>query len=286
MKWFRWYRDTCEDGKFRIVARMSRVTIRDVLAVWAFILEDASRMEHRGVCVRNETDICAILDFDDNGTVERILEAMESANLVSVGHGAITVSNWNTRQYESDLDSSAAERQRRKRDRDKSRTSNAPVTRDSPTQTTDTDTEEEKKKDGANAPADPSIPEREYFVRGREVLGKGAGGLIGKLLKSKGGNVSLARAAIEQSSQKQNPTEYVAAICRGPPVIKPNTAHQQERQTGREILDDIGKFISSNSSEADTGLLRYNPSDGPESIRGRIGGDLVELSAASARTRG
>src|SRR6185312_15253789 len=40
---------------------------------------------------------------------------------------------------------------------------------------------------GAVAPLDPSIPEREYFMRGREVLGKGAGGLIGKLLKAKGG---------------------------------------------------------------------------------------------------
>jgi hypothetical protein len=69
---------------------------------------------------------------------------------------------------------------------------------------------------GADAPLDPSIPEREYFTRGRVVLGKGAGGLIGKLLKTKGMNVALARAAIEQASQKDNPTEYVAAICRGP----------------------------------------------------------------------
>lgn len=75
-----------------------------------------------------------------------------------------------------------------------------------------------KRENGAVAPLDPAIPEREYFERGRSVLGKGAGGLIGKLLKAKGGNVALARAAIEQASQKQNPTEYVAAICRGPPA--------------------------------------------------------------------
>jgi hypothetical protein len=74
----------------------------------------------------------------------------------------------------------------------------------------------EKEATASAAPLDPAIPEREYFERGRKVLGKGAGGLIGKLLKSKGGNVALARAAIEQASQKQNPTEYVAAICRGP----------------------------------------------------------------------
>jgi hypothetical protein len=131
---------------------------------------------------------------------------------------------------------------------------------------------------GADAPLDPSIPEREYFLRGREVLGKGAGGLIGKLLKAKGGNVALARAAIEQASQKQNPTEYIAAICRGPPAVKPQTAHQQERQTGREILDDIGKFISGSGSQADFGVLRHDPGDGPQGVRGGAGGNLIELS--------
>lgn len=139
---------------------------------------------------------------------------------------------------------------------------------------------------GADAPLDPAVPEREYFLRGREVLGKGAGGLIGKLLKAKGGNVSLARAAIEQASQKQNPTEYVAAICRGPPAVRPTTAHQQERQTGREILDDIGKYISGGGSEADTGLLRYDPGDGPESVRSGPGGAIIDLSVASTRPRG
>lgn len=144
----------------------------------------------------------------------------------------------------------------------------------------------EKEATASAPPSDPAIPEREYFLRGREVLGKGNGALIAKLLKAKGGNVALARAAVEQASQKQNPTEYVAAICRGPPAVKPNTAHQQERQTGREILDDIGKFISSNDSQTDFGLLRHDPGGGSESLRGGSGGNLIELSAADSRPRG
>lgn len=76
----------------------------------------------------------------------------------------------------------------------------------------------EAKASGADAPHDPAIPEREYFLRGREVLGPRSGALIANLLKAKGRNVALARAAIEQASQKQNPTEYIAAICRGPPA--------------------------------------------------------------------
>lgn len=119
----------------------------------------------------------------------------------------------------------------------------------------------EAKASGADAPPDPSIPEREYFMRGREVLGKGAGGIIGKLLKAKGGNVALARAAIEQASQKQNPTEYVAAICRGPPA----TSHGPPPGKGgfvsvlmdkhRERQDEAGDFETS-ASEFSFGAAR------------------------------
>jgi hypothetical protein len=53
------------------------------------------------------------------------------------------------------------------------------------------------------------------FARGKAVLGKDAGGLITKLLKSKAGKVPLARAVIETASTKQDPREYVSAVIRG-----------------------------------------------------------------------
>jgi len=69
------------------------------------------------------------------------------------------------------------------------------------------------KKDAAGA-AQPD-PEIALFQRGREVLGKQAGGLISKLLTAKQKNVALARAAIEQASTKSDPREYIGAIIRG-----------------------------------------------------------------------
>ncbi|WGR74322.1 MULTISPECIES: hypothetical protein [unclassified Bradyrhizobium] len=68
-----------------------------------------------------------------------------------------------------------------------------------------------------NAPdADAShSPEAELFRRGREVLGKQAGGLITKLLAAKQKNIPLARAAIEQASTKSDPREYIGAVIRG-----------------------------------------------------------------------
>jgi hypothetical protein len=54
------------------------------------------------------------------------------------------------------------------------------------------------------------------FRKGKEVLGKQAGGLISQLLTAKQKNVAHARAAIEQASTKSDPREYIGAVIRGP----------------------------------------------------------------------
>lgn len=131
---------------------------------------------------------------------------------------------------------------------------------------------------GADAPLDPAVPEREYFMRGREVLGSKSGAMIANLLKAKGRNVALARAALEQASTKQNPMEFVAAICRGPPQARASTVHQQRQAEGRAILDELHEFNTSPSSRAHPGLLRHDPGDGAEGICGGAGGNLIELS--------
>jgi uncharacterized protein YdaU (DUF1376 family) len=71
-----------------------------------------------------------------------------------------------------------------------------------------------QKKDAAVAAPD---PEKELFERGRQVLGKQAGGLISKLLTAKQKNIPLARAAIEQASTKSDPREYIGRIVNGSP---------------------------------------------------------------------
>lgn len=59
---------------------------------------------------------------------------------------------------------------------------------------------------------DPAIERRDLFRRGKEVLG--SGGVVTELLKAKGGNVALTRAAVEQASQAENAREYVGRIIR------------------------------------------------------------------------
>lgn len=54
----------------------------------------------------------------------------------------------------------------------------------------------------------------QLYHRGKEVLGKSAGGQITRLLASVGGKVATARAMIETASTKADPGEYLAAAIR------------------------------------------------------------------------
>lgn len=57
--------------------------------------------------------------------------------------------------------------------------------------------------------------EADLYRRGKEILGRSAGGLISNLLRAKGGSIAQARAAIEQASEKADAREYIGAIIRG-----------------------------------------------------------------------
>jgi hypothetical protein len=139
---------------------------------------------------------------------------------------------------------------------------------------------------GAEAPPDPTIPEREYFERGRKVLGPKSGAMIANLLKAKGRNVALARAALEEASQKQKPLEYVAAICRGPPAARATTVYQQRQVEGREILNEIDQSISRRSGAEDFIALRHDPGDGRALVRGGPGPNVIDIPAKHNRSSG
>lgn len=56
------------------------------------------------------------------------------------------------------------------------------------------------------------------FQRGKEVLGKNAGGMIAKLLRAKDRNIAAALDAVEEAATKQDPREYIGAIIAGQPA--------------------------------------------------------------------
>lgn len=60
----------------------------------------------------------------------------------------------------------------------------------------------------------PRDAEADYYHRGKQVLGQSAGGMLRNLLRARGGNVALARAAIEQASTRGDARQYVGAMVR------------------------------------------------------------------------
>ena len=153
----------------------------------------------------------------------KLLGDLRAAGLIDESEdGSLRPHNWDGRQFKSDAaDGTNAERQQRYRDRHRNAvTTVTPPVTETVTVTdpyTDTDTDTEKKDAASSdAPSAVSDPEKQLFERGKEIFGlKSGGSLTAKLLKSKTGNVSLARAAIETAATKQDPREYIGAIIRG-----------------------------------------------------------------------
>lgn len=74
----------------------------------------------------------------------------------------------------------------------------------------------EENKDAAPAAVGENIniktPDAELFAKGRDILGKSAGGLIKRLLDAKGGNIPQAMSALYEASTKDNPREYIGGV--------------------------------------------------------------------------
>lgn len=245
MDWFRSWHGAPTDPKWLLIAKRSETQAGFVSAiVWALFDFASQNSAERGNVEAFDIETYAAFSGFDESMIIRVIECLKDKNIITNG----CLAAWEKRQTKRD-DNSTPRVQKHRNAMKRNETQETPRL--------EKRREEKKEEDGAIAPADPSIPEREYFLRGREVLGKGAGGLIGKLLKAKGGNVALARAAIEQASQKQNPTEYIAACCRDGPIAKPLTAFQQRRQETKDILDDLDNFArnSSQGGEAHPRLL-------------------------------
>lgn len=143
----------------------------------------------------------------------------------------------------------------------------------------------EEEATASAAPPDPAVPEREYFERGREVLGKGAGAMIANLLKSQGRNVALARAALEQASQKQKPIEYIAAICRGPSASgKPLTEFQRKQQETNDVTAQLRNYANGGGSGGNPDrLLSDDPGQRSENVRGGPRPTVLAISGAPDR---
>jgi hypothetical protein len=107
--WFRWHHGSVTDPKFQLVARKSKQALASVIAVWAFVLEQASASAERGTfgSIDGEAIDC-LLGLED-GATNAILAAMGERGLVEDGF----VSAWEKRQPKRErTDNTSTERSR------------------------------------------------------------------------------------------------------------------------------------------------------------------------------
>jgi len=134
MDWLRLWHDLPTDPKFRSIAKLSNQHLTAVLALYQFLLVDASKNTmSRGVTLCHNDDIASALDLEIE-QVEAIKKAMQ--NKVLDGN---KLTGWEKRQPKKE-DEKASERKRRQREREKENECHA-MSHDV---TTDTDTDTEK----------------------------------------------------------------------------------------------------------------------------------------------
>lgn len=111
--WFRWHHGSVTDPKFQLVAKKSKASISEVIAVWAFLLESASAAHDRGNFGEIDCDAVDCLYGMEDGKTSAILTHMQERGLIADN----CVCNWSKRQPKREDDTSA-ERKRRQRERD------------------------------------------------------------------------------------------------------------------------------------------------------------------------
>lgn len=112
--WFRWHHGSVTDPKFQLVARKSKQALASVIAVWAFVLEQASASEDRGAFGTIDCEAIDCLLGLEDGATDAILAAMGERGLVDGG----AVSAWEKRQPKRErTDNTNTERSRSYRDR-------------------------------------------------------------------------------------------------------------------------------------------------------------------------
>ena len=109
IQWFRWHHGSVTDPKFKLIAHKAKQSLATVIAVWAFLLEQASASDERGAFGEVDCESLDCLLGLDDGATAAIMLAMEGRGLVEGG----SVSAWEKRQPKRErVDENSTERSR------------------------------------------------------------------------------------------------------------------------------------------------------------------------------
>jgi hypothetical protein len=159
--WVRLWHDMPTDPKFRTIARVSRQPLASVVAVYCFMLTDASaNASERGRTQANDETIASAFDLDD-GAVSAIREAMQGRVL-----DGDKLAGWEKRQparEDNSAERAKAWREAQKAKEEAERTRTQPNAAERPDTDSETDTERRKevahvaKASRVHAPIDEAV---------------------------------------------------------------------------------------------------------------------------------
>lgn len=195
-RWFRFYDSALDDPKVQSLPA-------DLFKTWVNLLCIASKNEGEML----PGDLPFLLRMD-TAKADKHIRELAGRGLLDVTDGGYEPHNWSTRQFKSDV-STGRVKQFRERKRNVS-----PGVSVTPPET-DTDTEQNKSSE-ANASGAPAPPDFEKlaFERGKQVLGKNAGGVVARLKRDKCKTWPATLAVIEEAATKASPMEWVQGVLR------------------------------------------------------------------------
>lgn len=205
-QWFRSWHGAPTDPKWLAIASRTQTNAGTVSAVVWALFDHASQAEPRGSVADFDIETYAAFSGFEVLVVHGIIEALKDKKLIVDGQ----LSAWSKRQPKRE--DGSAERSKEWRERKRTQTNETERGR---TQIREEEIREEKKEDAAPSAPPEESAEVDLFRHGKKILGAKAGGLIKNLVSAKGGNVALARAALETASTKADPREYLGAVIRG-----------------------------------------------------------------------
>jgi len=195
MRWFRFYDDAINDPKILKLPD-------NLFRIWVGILCAASKNDGK----LPPTDDLALMIRIKPIKMHDAMEDLVKAGLIDTDGVISSPHNWDGRQFKSDVSN---ERVKRYRQRQRNVTVTPPDTEQIQIQ------KEDAAPTGAQVVSLPQTPEKVFFDQAAQYLGNSGRSLAGSLLKSQGGNIPAAHAALLTAVQKSNPREYIGAIIRG-----------------------------------------------------------------------
>lgn len=117
MHWFRWHHGTVTDPKLGLIAKKAGVSMAEVIAIWACLLEAASESEDRGNPGAPDFESMDFALGLEEGVAQRVYGLMQDKALIAQETGRLVA--WERRQPKREReDDGGAERKRRQRERE------------------------------------------------------------------------------------------------------------------------------------------------------------------------